>query len=158
MPHPEARRALNRGVAGLLLAALLPAGAAHAQIYKWVDSQGRTHYGEKPADGTPAKPIAPPTQPSEPARANTPAKWKEMERDLRTRRLDRERAEDAEKKAAGSAERQRQCRAAEREIRILESQAPVFTRDAKGERVYATDEVRERELKAWKQKYQESCT
>ena len=26
------------------------------------------------------------------------------------------------------------------------------------ERVYATDEVREKELKAWKQKYQEYCT
>ncbi len=161
MPHPETRRALRAaGVCAAFLAIALAASGAQAQIYKWVDAQGRTHYGEKPADGTPATPIAAPSPPSDPARANTPEKWKDMERDLRTRRLDKERAEEAQKQAttANTAERQRHCRAAEREIRILESQAPVFTRDAKGERVYATDEVRAKELKAWKQKYQEHCT
>src|SRR5689334_23079425 len=31
-----------------VLGAVLAAAPAWAQVYKWVDEQGRTHYGEKP--------------------------------------------------------------------------------------------------------------
>lgn len=157
MPDTEARRALISGVArAALMAAMLCGAGAQAQIYKWVDAQGRTHYGEKPVDGTPATAIAAPPPPSEPARSNNPEKWKELERDLRTRRLDKERAEDAQQKK-NSAERKRECAKAQRQITVLERQAPVFSRDARGERVYATDEERGRELQAWKRFWQENC-
>ncbi|MEO5691632.1 MAG: DUF4124 domain-containing protein [Usitatibacter sp.] len=159
MPDTEARRALSiRAGRAVLLAALLCGVDAQAQIYKWVDAQGRTHYGEKPADGTPATAIAAPSPPSEPARSNNPEKWKEMERDLRTRRLDKARAEEAQQKKQDSAERKRECANAQRQITILERQAPVYSRDAKGERVYASDEVREKELQAWKRAYQDNCS
>ena len=34
----------------LLLACLCLSSNASAEIYKWVDDQGRTHYGDRPAD------------------------------------------------------------------------------------------------------------
>lgn len=43
-------------IAHLLLASALAlaATAAHADIYKWTDEQGRVHYGDRPAPGAPA--------------------------------------------------------------------------------------------------------
>jgi hypothetical protein len=37
------------------LALLFSCGAAHAEIYKWVDEQGRTHYSQNKADAERAK-------------------------------------------------------------------------------------------------------
>lgn len=45
---------IRYGLSLLLLLQPLPAGAA--EIYKWIDEQGRTHYGDKPA-GTNAVPL-----------------------------------------------------------------------------------------------------
>jgi len=157
MPDLEARRAVKCAAAALVAAALAAATAQAQQIYKWVDAQGRTHYGEKPADGTPASPIAAPTPPSSPAQANNPEKWKDMERDLRTRRMDRERAEEAKNSEANSAQRKRNCEDARGRIKMLEEPIPVYKRDSKGERVYFTDEQREVELRDQKRKYQENC-
>jgi predicted secreted Zn-dependent protease len=39
-----------------LAAAALPLAAA-AQVYKWVDSQGRTQYGDRPPEATKAEPV-----------------------------------------------------------------------------------------------------
>jgi predicted secreted Zn-dependent protease len=40
----------------LLAAALLPLAAA-AQVFKWIDSQGRTQYGDKPPEEVKAQPV-----------------------------------------------------------------------------------------------------
>jgi hypothetical protein len=38
---------------------LLAAAAAHAQqLYRWVDKDGKVHYGDKPPAGVAAKPVA----------------------------------------------------------------------------------------------------
>jgi hypothetical protein len=143
---------------GLLLATLaLALGAQAQQIYKWVDAQGRTHYGEKPVDGTPATTIAPPTPPSSPATTNNPEQWKEMERDLRQRRLDREFNEEAQRNQVSAGQKKQNCEEARKQLRVLETQQPVFQRDSKGDRIYLPDDKRETELAKWKQRYQENC-
>jgi len=43
-------RARHVCIAFMLASACAAAPFAQAQIYKWVDAQGRTHYGERPAD------------------------------------------------------------------------------------------------------------
>ena len=40
----------------LLLAALF-AAAAHAQVYRWTDANGRVHYGERAPPGAKARPV-----------------------------------------------------------------------------------------------------
>lgn len=37
---------------------------SHAKLYKWVDEEGNTHYGETPPDYKSAKTIAPPPPPN----------------------------------------------------------------------------------------------
>ena len=66
--------------------------AASQPIYKWVDANGRTHYGEKPPEGVKATPVAAPTPPSSsaPAPADSPQRWKDAERVLREERLEKE--------------------------------------------------------------------
>ena len=54
MPPLRAHRRLTPIAFALLLAALSPLAAG--QVYRWVDKQGRVHYGDRPpANAAPAK-------------------------------------------------------------------------------------------------------
>jgi hypothetical protein len=71
-----------------VLGALLFAPASHADIYKWVDANGKTHYSDtKDAAGkaqvNALRPVAAPTQ--APAPASGPS-WQEREREFKARR------------------------------------------------------------------------
>lgn len=46
----------------IALVTSLTAGAAYAQVYKWVDADGVTHYGERPPAGAAPKPSDPPAR------------------------------------------------------------------------------------------------
>ena len=43
-------RGTRSALAVLALAVLVSSFAAHAQVYKWTDSAGKTHYGDRPPD------------------------------------------------------------------------------------------------------------
>ncbi len=54
----------------LALAAALLAGAAHAvDVYKWTDSHGVVHYGDRPASGAAAATVNVPDDPADPQAA-----------------------------------------------------------------------------------------
>jgi hypothetical protein len=91
----------------LALAALLAAATAHAQVYRWVDEQGKVHYGERPPSGAKAKPVEeklanPPGVPSPKAAPDA----SQQERDFQRRRMEREQAEVRDQKAAEKAQQQ----------------------------------------------------
>src|SRR5262249_39661977 len=91
----------------LALAALLAAGAAHAQVYRWVDDQGKVHYRERPPAGAKARPLeerlAPPPGAPAPKAAPDTAR---QEREFRRRRIEREQQEARDQKAAEKARQQ----------------------------------------------------
>ena len=92
-----------RGV--LALAVVLGAAAAHAQVYRWVDEQGKVHYGERPPSGAKATPVegklaAPPGAPKAAPDAA------QQEREFQRRRIEREQAEGREQTAAEKAKQQ----------------------------------------------------
>lgn len=58
-------------LAGTLLLALSSPAMA-GKIYKWIDAQGTTHYGEQPPEGRPATSINPVVAPPRPAAAPAP--------------------------------------------------------------------------------------
>jgi hypothetical protein len=70
-------------------AALLVHGAGHAQIYKWVDASGKTHYSDKKDAAGTAKVGALRHAPTPVAASSAPASsapgWKEREREYRWR-------------------------------------------------------------------------
>lgn len=130
----------------LLAAACAVPLAAHAQVYKWIDENGKVRYGDTPPPKAKAKVIATPSARSPSGAANT-AKPKDArkgpltpaERDLEFRR----RAKEAQT-ADAKAEKERQdkearrvnCENSQQTLRTLESGQRISRTDANGERYY----------------------
>ena len=136
---------------------VVAAVAAHAQVFKWVDEKGRTHYGEKPPEGTKATEVAKPVPPSDPGRASTPDNWKARELESRREKVDREKAERDHEAKAGPA-RERRCRNARVALDRLENVQRLYRYDDRGNRVYYTDEEREPEKAQARRDIQEHCS
>ncbi len=127
----------------IALAALLAAAtAAHAQVYRWVDEQGKVHYGERPPSGAKASPVqdklaAPPGEPAPKAAPDA----SQQERDFQRRRMEREQKEAREQQAAEKAkqqcERERTRLAQLRNVRRIQSGV-----DEKGNLRYMSDAER----------------
>ncbi len=131
---------------------------AQAQVFKWVDEKGRTHYGERPPDGVKASEVAKPTPPSEPGRVQEP-NWKAKARDVTKERRERENREsqDADREARTLAERQQRCRDARIALDRLQNVQRLYKYDARGERVYMTDADRDSERVVANREVEESC-
>ena len=147
----------------LLLACAVVAGAAFAaeaaaQVFKWVDEKGRTHYGEKPPEGVKSSEVARPTPPSDPTKA-APDDWRkkaqDAKRDKTAREQERETATQREANQRG--EQQRRCRDARVTLDRLENVQRLYKYNDKGERVYFTDAEREPEKARARREVQEHC-
>ena len=126
----------------ILLAATLAgwAFAAHGQqIYKWIDDKGVTQYTTTPPPTGKAQAIKPtPASPAPAAKS-----WQEQEIEFRARQVERAEAEHKEKRAQqDAARRHAACVAAQRDLRNLKEQRPVYTHDEKGERQFFDDAQR----------------
>lgn len=134
------RRAV--GVIGVLLGLVL--WPAHADIYKWVDADGRVHYGDRP-DGDAATsvnirpaPTTPPPGP-EPTGAQRAERQQRLLRSMEDERL--ERREAREKARRDQAERERRCHLARDRQRRFNAAGYIYKLDEQGQRrVYDADE------------------
>jgi len=109
------------------------------QIYKWVDDKGVTQYTTTPPPTGKAQAIK--TAPASPAPAAKT--WQEQEIEFRARQVERAEAEHKEKRAQqDAARRHAACVAAQRDLRNVKEQRPVYTQDEKGERQYLDDAQR----------------
>jgi hypothetical protein len=68
-------RALHTLLGACKLALLFSCATTHAEIYKWVDEQGRTHYSHNKADAERAKGAPVPIRKQAPAKAEPPSYW-----------------------------------------------------------------------------------
>ena len=111
----------------------LAAPAASAQVYKWVDENGRVHYGENPPPGSKPSAVKPPVAaPNAPAH---PQNLQSQELDFRSRQIKQK--EDEAAQARDAANRAAICSEAKERLAIAE-QAALF-RLEKGERVFLSD-------------------
>lgn len=157
----------------VLLAVMLAfAAGAFAQMYRWVDKDGRVHYtATPPPAGTKARTLRAPTAaPAEPAADDaakdaaakdarkgplTPA---EQEQEFRKRQLEAQKAQEKEALAAKEAEtKQANCNRAREALATLESGQRVAGTNAQGERYYLDDEARARETAAARRSMQDWC-
>ena len=126
----------------IVLAALLATSAAHAQVYRWVDEQGKVHYGERPPTGAKASPVQDKlaTPPGAPAPKAAPDA-SQQERDFQRRQIERQQKEASEQKAAARAktecERERSRLAQLRSARRITAGV-----DDKGDTRYMSDAER----------------
>ena len=140
------------------------AGPAAGQIYKWVDENGVTHYGERPPQGQKARPVgaAPATAPATPATAPaTPAKpqggqdWQDQNIEFQKRRIKREQQAEREQQEAKA--KQRRCAVAKDELRQMESANRLYDLNEKGERVYLDDAAHKAEIDNARQFIETNC-
>ncbi len=120
---------------------LFSAVAAAQGVYKWVDGNGRVHYGERPPGGAQATPM-------ELRQSLTPAPSATVEQDRleNQRRLlesfQEERArkqEHAAKAAKGAEERKRNCALARDRLRRVQEAGFLYNIDKNGERRILSD-------------------
>ena len=150
----------------LALGLLLCAAPTSAQMYKWVDDKGVTHYSESPPPGRKAQQVQ--TTPSSPSPSTTPkpaepaATWADKERALRQRTIEREYAEEKRKKKEDAekyevAMRKERCMDAQGALRALNEKRPVYWINEKGEREFLADSDRPQALERIKQKIEIYC-
>jgi hypothetical protein len=145
-------------IAALLVAAL----PAAADMYKWVDEKGVTHYSESPPpEGTQSKKLdLPPLAPNAPAsRGDTPEDWKGRELEFRRRMLDKQKAEASDKAKSDqtAAMRKARCTEARRRLDLLDAGRPLYHTNEKGERVYMEDAERSTEGEKWRKEAAQYC-
>ena len=150
----------------LAMGLLLCAAPSSAQMYKWVDDKGVTHYSESPPPGRKAQQIqatpAPGPSPSSsaaPKPAEPASTWGDKERAFRQRTIEREYAEEAkrQKDAERVAMRKEACLEARYMVNALSSGVPVYKLNEKGEREYLPDTVRADRLQRAKENVENYC-
>jgi hypothetical protein len=140
--------------------ALCVALQASAQMYKWVDSDGKAQYSDKPppsnvkteklpvparAAGAPAAKAGNAAAPKDAAKAE-PKTAAEQERAFRKRQLDAAKAQEEEaKKQAETRDRAENCKRAKAALANLALGGRQVRMDEKGERVFLDDEQIARE-------------
>ncbi len=161
----------------VLLAVMLAfAASAFAQMYRWVDKDGRVHYtATPPPPGVKARTLRAPASSPAPAADDaerddaakdtgakdarrgplTPA---EQEQEFRKRQLEAQKAREKEALAAEEAEtKRRNCMRARETLATLESGQRVSRTGADGERYYLDDAARARETEAARNAVQDWC-
>ena len=149
----------------LAIGLLLCAAPSSAQMYKWVDDKGVTHYSESPPPGRKAQQLqtTPTTPAPSPAATPKPAEpastWGDKERAFRQRTIEREYAEEAKRKKDTErvALRREACLEARYMINALSSGVPLYNLNEKGEREYLADSVRADKLQRAKENAETYC-
>jgi Domain of unknown function (DUF4124) len=141
----------------IVLAFALP---ATAQVYKWVDEKGRTHYGEKPPEGVKAVEMgAPPPSPGGNTAPAAQPDWKQKELESKRQRIEREKKEsqDSARAERRESERAYRCEDGRRRLAMLDEQIRLYDRNEKGEKVYMEDKDRPAALATARRLVAENC-
>lgn len=119
----------------MLWALLVPASA---QVYKWVDEKGVTHYGERPPQGRKAKEVGERLANPAPAPGKrVQPSWKDKELEFRSRRIEAEQAQARQKQQ--QTENLKACNRARDRLARMKTASGMYRLNDKGERVYQSD-------------------
>lgn len=155
------RMRLHDVILAVLIALFSPHAAA--QIYKWVDEKGVTHYSSTPPATANARTLpgtpAPSPADAEAARARARSLIDEARHaDAERRRLDALDEEARANRARDADARTAACGRARQQLAVLEAQHPVFRRDESGNRVYLEDRLRDGEIARQRAEVERACT
>ena len=138
-----------------MLAAALLASSVQAQVFKWVDENGKTHYGEKPPPGVKATEIGVPASPASSSAPETSQQWKEKEIEFRQRSQEREQKEKAAQREG--LERKQRCSYARSRLSLYGSPGSIYEQDDQGKRTYLKEEDRGRVIASWQKEVDKHC-
>jgi hypothetical protein len=139
---------------GSLLLALAPTVMA-AQVYKWVDAQGITHFGAQPPEGASADTVN--TNSAQPKNPDAPAATKPT---LAPATDDKQKAVDDKVKqevAQQEADRTKQCEQMRTNLAQLKNNPRVRVDDGSGELRRITEEERQERIAKNEKSIRENC-
>jgi len=139
-----------------VLACVLAAASAQAQVYKWIDENGKVQYGDRPPDKTKAAPVGIMPGPAD-APAAKPDDWKQKDLEFQRRKIERERQEQGPRAQQAQANRAAECSDARSRLGVLEEQVPVYQRNDKGERIFIEDKDRARMMDELRGSIAQNC-
>jgi hypothetical protein len=145
----------------IAIAILLATATVCAQVYRWVDKDGKVNYTDTPppkdvkdaAKKIDARPASSTSDGVDRAKA-TVKNNKEADKRKESAAEAAKKADDEAKLAANHAER---CKDAKRNLANFESGRPLNTNDEKGERTFMGDEERKANIKKSQDVIAESC-
>jgi hypothetical protein len=154
----------------LALCAALP---AYAQLYKWVDSNGKVHYSDKPQpSNVKTEKLRPPARPPSPPAASAsadatkkdattkagPKTLAEREQAFRKRQAEaRKSEEEQERKEARARDQAENCRRAKAAVANLELGGRQTRINEKGERVFLNEQQIAQETAKARQEAAAAC-
>lgn len=133
-------------VGGLLL--LLALGA-QAQMYKWVDAQGVTHYSQTPPPaGTQTQTVAPKSA-SGGGKASGSGDWQSQQTDFNKRQMDKkDQQSKADAQAAKDATQRQRCAEARDHLSRMKSASGIYQVNENGERVFMDPKASEQAIRS----------
>ena len=157
----------------IFLALLLAAGPAGAQLYRWVDKDGKVRYGDTPPAGAKTSSIkAPPPGPVTPAAEAKDAKGAkdgkgakkgpltaaEKDQEFRQRREDAQKAAEKEdEESRTKAARADSCDRAKEQLRTMQSGERIARSSSSGERYFLDESQVAQEVAKAQQTMQQAC-
>lgn len=141
----------------LILVCLLITPIAQAGTYRWVDENGRTHFGDRPPANTAADEVT--------LKATTPSpdeavRQRKQRMNEFLEQTEQERAErnktEAEQQAKATKHAVR-CQALRARLKFLKSVSGIYRLNSEGERVFVDDEENERLRREFRARVQSEC-
>lgn len=132
---------------------------ASAEMYRWVDAQGKVHYSDQPPaeKSKSSKTLNIPNQPAAPTAAS-PKSWQEKELDYKKRQAAATESETKKKKDADDAKAKfENCDKAKKALKTLEDGGRINTYDDKGNRSVMNDAQRTKAMDDAKKSVSEWC-
>lgn len=148
------KRLMTSLAAFALTLGLASGGSAIAsEIYKWVDSEGNVHYGDRPAGTESTEVVALTYQRANPSKvASGTAAQGDLSASLKEKRAARQEAKKTAAEEAAAAEaKQKKCDTYRARLETFVQSRRLYREDASGERVY----LDETETNAARQKVEE---
>ena len=129
---------------------------ANAEVYKWIDEEGRTHYGEKPESGDASK-----IEITEPPRVDKTVQKRNEQREKFLEIIEEERAQGEEKKQQEKQEHEKlakHCAELKDHLAKLSKGGTTYYQlDEDGNRVYMSEQEVASEQEKLEKEYKNIC-
>lgn len=142
----------------LLTLLILSPAVSVAEVYRWVDAEGRTHFGDRPPAQAASQEVK---VESAPARVDNSARGRQQKvnafLEQKQQERDQQRAADAkaEKQAAKRAE---QCSKLRARLKYMDSISTFYNLNEQGERVFVSESENTRIREQFRRKVEETCS
>ena len=143
----------------ILLLGLMTTMAAHAGVYKWVDENGKVHYGDSPQVSQPAVEMNVDVTTPEPSFSEDVLS-REDKRERLLQSMEEDRLEKQEKRDIQKAENKKnrqKCNRFRDRMRHYDRASAIYKLDRDGNRVYMSDSDRDRATKSLRAKIKKYC-